>query len=376
MNTGSGMCGDEQVSSSRFRVVKASAVPDPLVSVIVPVYNMESRGYLDGLILSLQSQTLDSIEFILVDDCSQDRSLCAAMELTCGDDRFAILASEKNGRQGAARNIGLDCARGHYIGFVDGDDVIDSTYFEELYYAAEREGAEITVAPFVKTDAQLRQISDPIVPITRENTGKITSEKLAVLIQKPAHIVSCLYSARLFGDLGIRFPEGVFFEDNPVCLRLLCSARAIAVLPQVEGAPRYHYRQHGSSTDHRTDNLAEQIKDRLFTSDLMLSDAKANGYLINNIDALELYYYRLALLNTLSKVSQIPQARSRRVAALGVRDHVRQNVRTFRMNSQFSQLPVREKLQISVALFAPISYTEVALLLAKKEDRKESNHDK
>lgn len=141
------MHGDEKMSSSRFRVVKMPAVPTPSVSVVVPIYNMESRGYLDELISSLQSQTLDSIEFILVDDCSRDQSLNAALKLSSNDDRFAILASVKNGRQGAARNIGLDFARGRYIGFVDGDDVVDSSYFEELYNAAELEGAEMNCNP-------------------------------------------------------------------------------------------------------------------------------------------------------------------------------------------------------------------------------------
>lgn len=146
-------------------------------------------------------------------------------------------------------------------------------------------------------------------------------------------------------------------------------------LPQAEGIPQYYYRQHGSSTDHRVDNLAEQIEDRLITSDLILSDAKLHGYLANNIDALELYYYRLALLNTLSKVSQIPCARSRKTAALKVRDHVRQNVRLPRLNSRFLQLPVRERLQIDVALLAPVAYVGAALFLTRKEGRKESNHD-
>ena len=93
------MHGDEKMSSSRFRVVKMPAVPTPSVSVVVPIYNMESRGYLDELISSLQSQTLESIEFILVDDCSRDQSLNAALKLSSNDDRFAILASVKNGRR-------------------------------------------------------------------------------------------------------------------------------------------------------------------------------------------------------------------------------------------------------------------------------------
>lgn len=366
---------EEKMSSNRFRVVKMPAAPTPSVSVVVPIYNMESRGYLDELISSLKGQSLNNIEFVLVDDCSQDRSLFAAIRLTCDDDRFAILESVKNGRQGAARNIGLDFARGRYIGFVDGDDAVDSTYFEDLYNTAECEGADIVVAPFVKTDAQLKQVSDSIMPIARGDTGKITPEKLAALIRKPAHIWSCLYSARLFSDFGIRFPEGVFFEDNPTCLRLLCSAETIAALPQTERVPRYHYRQHGSSTDHRVDNLAEQIKDRLCTSDLMLSDAESNGYLADNIDALELYYYRLALLNTLSKVSQIACASSRKLAAMKVRDHVKENVRPPRMNLRFSQLPTREKLQINMALLAPIAYVGALLFIARKEGRKESNYD-
>lgn len=350
----------EGASTEKFEVKKRSRVANPSVSVVVAVYNMESRGYLSDLVLSLKSQTLESIEFILVDDCSKDRSLEVSLDLTRDDERFAVLASRKNGRQGSARNIGLDFAQGRYIGFVDGDDVVDPDYYKELLHCAETDGAEIAVAPFIKTDERLNRISEPSIPFSEKDVGELCPEKLAVLIQKPAHVVSCLYSARLFRSLGIRFPEGVFFEDNPTCLRLLCSARAVSVLPKSEGAPKYYYRQHISSTDHRIDNLANQIKDRLETSDLMLSDAERHGYRAENNDAIELYYYRLALLNTLSKAARVPRVDLRNRIALEVRNHVCEKVRPVSQNQLFSELPVRVRMQMRIALLSPLAYVAAA----------------
>lgn len=365
MNEGVKATHLENASTEKCKIIKASGVSDPLVSVIIPVYNMESRGYLDDLISALKSQVLESIEFILVDDCSIDRSLAVALDMARDDNRFAVLASRKNGRQGAARNIGLDVARGRYIGFVDGDDAIDPGYYKELLCVAEKSGAEIVVAPFVKTDERLNRISEPIVPFSEKEAGEMTPDKLAALIQNPAHIWCCLYAARLFKDLGIRFPEGVFFEDNPTCLNLLCSAKSIGVLSQLEDAPTYYYRQHGSSTDHRVDNLVEQIRDRMVTSDLMLSNADTYGYRAENNDAIELYYYRLALLNTLSKVAQVSRADLRRNLARAVRNHVRENVRPVGTNGRFFELPIRLRLQIRMALACPSIYAGAMALSSK-----------
>lgn len=94
----------------------------PLVSVIVPIYNVEK--YLSKCIESIINQTLSNIEIILINDGSTDSSGVIADNYAKNDSRIKVI-HKKNGGQGSARNIGIELASGEYIGFVDSDDWID-----------------------------------------------------------------------------------------------------------------------------------------------------------------------------------------------------------------------------------------------------------
>lgn len=105
----------------------------PLISVIVPIYNVEK--YLPKCIESIINQTLKEIEIILIDDGSTDRSGDIADEYSKKDSRIKVIHKE-NGGQGSARNKGIEIADGYYIGFVDSDDWIDFDMYERLYSKA------------------------------------------------------------------------------------------------------------------------------------------------------------------------------------------------------------------------------------------------
>ena len=92
---------------------------EPLISVIVPVYNAEK--YIEKCVASIRAQTYRNLEIILVDDGSCDRSgeLCEAFALE--DSRIVVIRKE-NGGVASARNAGLDAMHGDYVGFVDADD--------------------------------------------------------------------------------------------------------------------------------------------------------------------------------------------------------------------------------------------------------------
>lgn len=105
----------------------------PLVSIIVPVYNVEQ--YLRQCLDSLINQTLQDIEIICVNDASPDNSGMILDEYVAKDKRIVILNHEKNQGLGPARNTGVACAKSPYIGFVDSDDYVSTTMFESLYKA-------------------------------------------------------------------------------------------------------------------------------------------------------------------------------------------------------------------------------------------------
>ena len=114
----------------------------PLISVIVPIYNVEK--YLSKCIDSILSQTLTNIEVILVNDGSTDN--CGnIIENYKAKDTRVVTIHKKNGGQSSARNMGLDIARGKYIGFVDSDDWIDKDMYENLYKSVQLFNADIGV---------------------------------------------------------------------------------------------------------------------------------------------------------------------------------------------------------------------------------------
>ena len=106
-----------------------------LISVIVPVYNVED--YLDRCIESIINQTYKNLEIILVDDGSTDSSGKKCDEYALRDGRIKVFHKE-NGGVSSARNMGLDIATGDYIGFVDSDDLLEHNMYEMLLNNAEK----------------------------------------------------------------------------------------------------------------------------------------------------------------------------------------------------------------------------------------------
>ncbi len=135
---------------------------DIKVSVIVPFYNAEP--YLDACIQSILSQSFTSLELLLVNDGSTDNGvdICKKYEM---DSRVRII-EQKNQGGAAAKNTGLSCARGEYVGFVDADDTIDSNYLENLYYGAKEKNVDICIGN---------------IAFTTKNGEKVTSRRTVKL---------------------------------------------------------------------------------------------------------------------------------------------------------------------------------------------------
>ncbi|MBP1967061.1 glycosyltransferase family 2 protein [Paenibacillus aceris] len=114
----------------------------PLISIIVPIYNVEP--YLQRCVDSILSQTLNDIEIILVNDGSTDLSGVIADKYALKDPRV-IVVHKRNEGQSSARNAGLEISNGEYIGFIDSDDWVDPEMFEGLYKAAKESQADISV---------------------------------------------------------------------------------------------------------------------------------------------------------------------------------------------------------------------------------------
>lgn len=202
---------------------------EPLVSVIVPVYNVES--YLKRCIESILNQTYDNFEIILVDDGSTDKSVNI-----CDDyhkNPFIKVIHKKNGGLSSARNCGLDHNNGDYITFIDADDFVAPNYLETLVSLIINHNAEISIVGMTTTK------NSKIKPLTNSSSISINPETaLKRMLLEHGFSVSAtgkLYIKQLFEHN--RYPEGKLYEDNGCTYKLFMKSHKIAFAD----IPLYYY---------------------------------------------------------------------------------------------------------------------------------------
>ncbi len=218
----------------------------PLVSVIVPVYNVER--FLDQALDSIEGQTLRNLEIVCVNDGSTDRSPEIMREHARRDERVRVI-DKPNGGYGSACNRGLREARGFWIAIVEPDDWIDPSMYERMTSFAARfsETLDIVKTPYWR-------VIDPDTPeqhmLNCSYKGRVKPKRQPfaltdggvehLLIHHPS-IWSALYRADFLRERGIAFREipGAGWADNPFLVETLCQARAIAYLDEAF----YYYRE-------------------------------------------------------------------------------------------------------------------------------------
>lgn len=122
----------------------------PRVSVIIPTYNV--AGCLTRAVDSVLAQTLKDFEIIIIDDASQDNTLVVATNLAASDSRIRLLPQPMNGGPSAARNIGIDNARGEWIAVLDADDAFASDRLLTLLEYATEAGCEVVADNLILYD--------------------------------------------------------------------------------------------------------------------------------------------------------------------------------------------------------------------------------
>ena len=213
----------------------------PLISVIVPVYNVEM--YLQECVDSILAQTYKHIEVILVNDGSLDKCGKICDENEKRDSRVIVLHMENQGVS-SARNVGIEAAKGEYITFVDADDYIENDMLELLWQNITEHQADISCCGFYIAYKNFNKRND----YSKKTTllyGDKAIEEFLIGRAPNSFVVGKLYKKLIFRK--IRFPTDIAYcEDVFVTIEALLESNTIVC----DTAPKYYYRQRKSSVVH------------------------------------------------------------------------------------------------------------------------------
>ncbi len=198
----------------------------PLISIIVPVYNIFE--YLPRCVHSITAQTYENLEILLVDDGSTDGTDKLCDELAKEDSRIKVFHKE-NGGSSSARNLGIAKAHGEYLGFVDSDDFVEPDMYERLYAEIVKYNAKMAQIGRDEIDEQgnkLPNICEP--PAEDEFVGKEDFLKELLMHRGDCSFCTKLIHRELFQDR--EFPVGKLNEDFHLMIELLADMDGLVSL--------------------------------------------------------------------------------------------------------------------------------------------------
>lgn len=256
----------------------------PTLSVIVPVYNVEET--LIKCVDSILDQPFRDLELILVDDGSPDKSGAMCDEIALRDARVVVV-HKSNGGLSSARNAGLDIARGQFISFVDSDDWVSSDFYAENIALLEN---------FKNLDMVLTNVqkvyehgNSPLLRTLPEGlyTGKEACAEV-IFSASVASLCMAIYRRKVWE--GLRFTEGILFEDSVIAPDLVKKVNALHVSPH---GVYYYLQREGSIMNSQWS--VKKVRDYLNAT------LKVLEYLSENNVSNYLYRYAGALYYSLNK---------------------------------------------------------------------------
>lgn len=242
----------------------------PRVSVIIPAYNAESC--ISRSIRSVQSQTEQDFEIIVIDDASSDRTVDVVSKLSDQDPRITLLQSPTNAGPSSARNAGLDHARGRWLALLDADDAFKPDRLEALCAIAERNDLDAIGDDIVyfddAADCEVRAghfvRPDGVVPVTMETylesaTYRVGVREALYREDKPISLLKLIMRASKINGDRIRYSSKYrYCEDFIFYFDLLRSGAKIAVL----GRPLYIYTEPLGSVSRASSPHSRTVADR------------------------------------------------------------------------------------------------------------------
>lgn len=223
------------------------------VSVIVPAYNVEE--YIENCIISIIQQTYTNIEIIIIDDGSTDSTGKICDRLAKADKRINVI-HQKNQGLSQARNNGIKASTSNYISLIDGDDVINKNFLQNIM-SSMKSGVDIVVSGYKVTNS-----CGKILSTYRKKDTVLTGKEATIelLIKQEDFFVIAwnkIYKKELFVKNNIWYPSGRIHEDNLTTYKLLSKAKKVAV---VDAADYLYIKRAGSITSTSKKELQVQEK--------------------------------------------------------------------------------------------------------------------
>ena len=210
--------------NNKSYVVEGQFLMNPLVSIIIPVYNVES--YIAESLDSILSQTYVNLEIILIDDGSTDMSGDICDSYATNDSRFRVI-HQANAGVSAARNIGLDQMTGSIVAFLDPDDIYCPRCIETMLDAMLHEQSDIVVCNYlIEENGNQTRCHE----LKTEAFDRISALRALIDEKYDWSVWNKLYDRTLWD--GIRFPEGQVYEDIDTFYKVIDRCDRLYTLPE------------------------------------------------------------------------------------------------------------------------------------------------
>lgn len=235
---------------------------NPLISIIVPVYNVEK--YLAKCVDSILTQSYKNIELILINDGSVDSSAAICDSYAEKDSRVRVIHKE-NGGVAKARNLGIENAKGEYFCFVDSDDYVHPEYIECMLDVATKTNADISMGAYILAwaDGKTQRTKNGEYPDNHlfEDTGK---NALRQMLYSKVYVPSSNVKLFKASKIKVHYPSYAIGEDMLASVKYYSDADNVAM----SNKPIYYYVQHDESVMHTVN--PEKLFDLVVTGDEMM----------------------------------------------------------------------------------------------------------
>lgn len=243
----------------------------PLVSVVIPVYNAEL--YLAQCIENIQSQSYKNLEIIVVDDGSTDSSTKIA------ENYQVKLIRQENKGVSVARNKGLDTANGEYLHFMDVDDAINPDFYQKLVSASVETGATIACAGMIN---QREKNQTHFFKKLKVYTS--VAEKLKITyVGRIGYVWRYLFNTEFIRNNNLRFEEGRIVEDLMFSLQAVYFADSLVVVPGTTYT--YVHRENSQLSIVGSEHQAKRDRDWQHAVNLRKAFAQQHGFKIPGVNA-------------------------------------------------------------------------------------------